>query len=307
MRIAVTGGTGFIGRALLKALIARGDKVLVFSRDRARAKSQLGDSYDYAEWDPNAQSPAAWEHELKGCDALVHLAGESINGGRWTESFKAQLRSSRIQSTRLLVQAIEHLPENERPKVFLSSSGADYYGDTGTRAMTESDANGTTFLAKLCHDWEAEALAAKPFGVRVVLLRTSIVLGESGGALEKMLMAFKFFVGGPIAGGKQYFPWIHRDDMVAAMLVALNDPRYVGPVNMVTDSLPMSEFSKTLGKVMSRPSWFPVPKFLLEVGLGDMGTMLAESKRLAPAVLKANGFVFRYPELESALRASIGK
>lgn len=305
MRIAITGATGFIGKALLKALQERGDSVVAFSRNSARAKAQLGPSVECVEWDAVAETVGPWRDALKGCDALVHLAGESINGGRWTESFKHTLRSSRIQSTKLLVQALGQLAEGERPKVFVSSSGADFYGDTGERAMSEADANGTTFLAKLCLDWEAEALPARALGLRVVLARTSVVLGDKGGALEKMIPAFKLFFGGPIASGKQYFPWIHAEDMTRALIALIDDARYDGPVNMVAQSVPMKEFSRTLGAVLSRPSWFPVPKFLLQIGLGELGTMLAESKRLVPATLLNNGFVFRYPELEPALRAVV--
>ena len=178
--------------------------------------------------------------------------------------------------------------------------------DTGERATSETDANGTTFLAKLCLDWEAEALLARALGLRVVLARTSVVLGDKGGALEKMIPAFKLFFGGPIASGEQYFPWIHAEDMTRALLAVIDDARYDGPVNMVAQSVRMKEFSRTLGAVLSRPSWFRVPTFLLQIGLGELGTMLAESKRLVPTSLLNNGFVFRYPELEPALRASIG-
>jgi uncharacterized protein (TIGR01777 family) len=306
MRVAVTGATGFIGRALVAALIARGDSVLVFTRDRERARAQFGDKIECAQWDAEATDVGEWLAQLKGCDGIVHLAGESINAQRWTESFKKRLRSSRIQSTRLLVEAIEKMAEADRPKVLICSSGADYYGDTGDREMTEQDRNGSTFLSKLCVDWEAEALHARSLGVRVVLARTSIVLGESGGALGQMLTAFKLYMGGPIAGGEQYFPWMHLDDMVAALMAAMDDPRYDGPVNMVTGSVRMREFSAALGKVLSRPSWLPVPKFALKVALGEMGTVIAESKRIAPAVLRSNGFEFRYPQLPSALQAALG-
>jgi uncharacterized protein (TIGR01777 family) len=305
MKVVVTGGTGFIGRKLVRALLSRGDTVVMLARDPLRAKSQLHGA-ESLQWDTGSRG-GAWEAALRGASTVVHLAGESINGQRWTEDYKRRILDSRVEGTRNLVSAIERTPSSERPSVFVSSSGVDYYGDTGDQEKTEDSPAGSTFLADVCVRWEREAQLAREHGARVSCLRTGIVLGDGGGALEKMLLPFKLFVGGPVGGGNQWFPWLHRDDMVAMYLAAIDDPRYAAPFNAVTESVRMRDFARALGSVLKRPSWAPVPKFALQIALGEVGALVAESKRVVPATLKANGFAWRFPTLEGALREVLSK
>jgi uncharacterized protein (TIGR01777 family) len=306
MKVVVTGATGFIGRKLVHALLSRGDTVVMLARDPSRAKSQVSGA-ESIQWDTSSRE-GAWEGALRGAGAVVHLAGESINGQRWNEAYKRRILDSRVEGTRNLVTALARAPSSERPEVFVSASGVDYYGDTGEQEKPEGSPTGSTFLADVCVQWEREALRAREHGARVSCLRTGIVLGDgSGGALEKMLLPFKLFVGGPVGGGNQWFPWLHRDDMVAMYLAALDDPRYAAPFNAVTESVRMRDFARTLGTVLKRPSWAPVPKFALELAMGEVGALVAESKRIVPATLKTNGFAWRFPTLEGALRDVLAK
>jgi uncharacterized protein (TIGR01777 family) len=305
MKVVVTGATGFIGRKLVHALLSRGDTVVMLARDPSRAKSQVSGA-ESVQWDTSSRE-GPWEAALRGAGAVVHLAGESINGQRWNEAYKRRILDSRVEGTRNLVNAVARAPSSERPEVFVSASGVDYYGDTGEQEKTDDSPAGSTFLADVCVQWEREALLAREHGARVSCLRTGIVLGDGGGALEKMLLPFKLFVGGPVGGGNQWFPWLHRDDMVAMYLAALDDPRYAAPFNAVTESVRMRDFARTLGTVLKRPSWAPVPKFALELAMGEVGALVAESKRIVPATLKANGFAWRLPTLEGALRDVLSK
>jgi uncharacterized protein (TIGR01777 family) len=306
MRIVVTGGTGFIGRRLVSVLAARGDEVTLLARDPERALRAVKGAKAAERWDSDS-ADGAWRATLARADVLVHLAGEPINARRWDDAHKARIRDSRVAGTRHLVEAMRALPSSERPKVFASASGVDFYGDTGDDEKIESSPAGTTFLSEVCVAWEREAFEARSLGVRVNAARTGIVLGDGGGALEQMLLPFKMFVGGPIGGGKQWFPWLHVEDMVAMYLGAIDDPRFDGPYNAVTESVRMSEFARALGKVLSRPSWLPVPGFALRVALGELGALVAESKRISPALLRSIDFRFAFPTLEGALRAVLAR
>jgi uncharacterized protein (TIGR01777 family) len=306
MKVVVTGGTGFIGRRLVAALRKRGDEVWLFARDPSRAVASAAEGVRAERWDTESEG-GPWQQVLSKADALVHLAGEPINSHRWNDAHKARVRDTRENGTRNLTRAIAALPSSERPKVFASSSGVDYYGDTGDLEMTEDSPCGTTFLSDVCVRWEREALAAREHGVRVACARTGIVLGDGGGAFEQMLLPFKLFVGGPVGGGRQWFPWLHAEDMVGMYLAAIDDPRFSGPFNAVTESVRMSDFAKALGKAMSRPSWLPVPKFALSLALGEMGSLVAESKRIAPAFLRSIAFGWKHPSLDGALREVLAK
>lgn len=301
MKIALTGATGLIGRALVAMLRKRGDHVLALVRDPARARTQLSPGTECVTWDA-ATAEGAWVAAMQGSDAVIHLAGEPISGGRWTESKKRRLWDSRVDGTRHLVEAIGAMPSSARPGVFVCASGVDYYGDSGEIEKPEGSPPGETFLSKLCVAWEAEAEKSRAHGLRVTCVRTGVVLGEKGGALEQMITPFKMFVGGPVGSGRQWFPWLHLTDMLAMYLTALDDPRYTEPFNAVTHAVRMAEFSETLGKVMNRPSWLPVPGFALRIALGEMGAMLMESKRVVPATLRERGFEWRFADLEQALR-----
>jgi uncharacterized protein len=304
-KIVATGATGFIGTALVAALRAAGDAVVVLSRDAERARQQLGDVTAVT---CDLQSLGPWTTALAGAAAIVHLAGEPIAGRRWDARQKQRLRDSRVEATRTLVEAIAALPATSRPRALISASGADYYPfapDTefDDDEVTEAAAPGDSFLARLCRDWEAEARAAERLGVRVVCMRTGIVLGP-GGALAKMTTPFKLFVGGRIGNGRQWVPWIHRDDAIRAYLAAVEDDRYTGPINLVTASVRNAELSRALGKALGRPSWLPVPGFALRAAFGELADYALHGRCVVPKRLRELGFTWTYPNLDEALAHS---
>jgi uncharacterized protein (TIGR01777 family) len=303
MRVLITGGTGFVGTAIVAALRARGDALVVVSRDAGRART-LG---DVAAVEGDLQSPGPWTTALPGAAAVIHLAGEPIAARRWSAQQKQILRDSRVETTRVLVEAIAASPEGARPRTLITASGSDYYPfaldkEFDDDEVTERDEPGDTFLARLCRDWEAEARAAERLGVRVVCMRTALVLGP-GGALPRLKTPFKLFAGGRIGSGRQWVPWIHRDDVVRAYAAALDDARYTGPINLVTDAVRNEELSRAIGQAMHRPSWLPVPAFALRAALGEFAEHLLHGRRMVPARLRALGFTWTRPTLEEALAA----
>jgi uncharacterized protein (TIGR01777 family) len=292
MNIIIAGGTGFIGGALVDALVGRGDKVTLVTRDPAAAKVRWGSKVDTTGW--NALS-------VEGADAVINLAGESIASGRWTPARKLELIKSRIDSTRQIVAAISRA--GKKPKVLLNASAVGYYGDVPSGDVPENAAQGQGFLAALCGQWEREALAAEPLGLRVALLRIGIVLEEDGGALAKMSLPFKLFGGGPMGSGRQGFPWIHRADVVGGILFLLDKP-ISGPVNFAgPQALDNREFSAALGRALHRPSWAPAPGFALKIVLGEMAEMLLGGQRILPKKLLEAGYAFKYPTADAALTA----
>jgi uncharacterized protein len=293
MKIVIAGGTGFIGQALVARWNQDGHQLRVLSR-RPRGAHEV-------EWTPDGTS-GPWASTLDGADAVVNLAGESIASGRWTAARKGRIRDSRIRATRSLVAAIESVPR--RPTVFLSGSAIGYYGPRGDEPVTEETPPGDDFLASVCREWEGEALKAARW-TRVVLLRTGIVLERDGGALPQMALPFKLFAGGPVGSGRQYQPWIHRDDWVGMATWALRTPEMTGPLN-VTAPNPVTnrEFAQTLGRILHRPAIMPAPAFAMRAALGEMAdALLLTGARVIPARAQALGFAFRYPTLEAALRA----
>jgi uncharacterized protein len=305
MRVAVTGATGMLGSALVRALVERGDEVTALSRTAVRAADALGVPAET--WaDPEAERPPL--EALRGRDAVVHLLGEVI-AQRWSDETKREIRDSRVLSTRNLVASLGERAAEERPRVLVSGSGAGWYGQRGDERLDESAAEpGDDFLAQLSRDWEAEARAAEELGVRVVLSRTGVVLSDSGGALEKMLPFFKAGIGGPVAGGRQYVPWVHRDDVVGATMFALDNEAVRGPVN-VTAPEPVTnrELSRTLGRVLRRPAFAPVPALAVKALYGDMAQIVTTGQRAVPARLTELGYSFRQPDLEPALRDATGR
>jgi uncharacterized protein len=287
MRVAVTGATGTIGRALVDALRERGDEVTALSRS--------------TNWsDPKSEPPP--EDVLRGRHGVVHLLGEQI-AQRWTDDARREIRDSRILSTRNLVTALGELPEDERPNVLISGSGAGWYGHRGDERLDESLPAGDDFLAQLTVDWEAEARRAEALGVRVVLNRTGVVLSPSGGALAKMLPFFKLGIGGPVAGGRQYVPWIHLDDVIGAILFELDTEAVTGPVNLTApEPVTNRELSKALGRVLRRPAIAPVPALAVKALYGDMAEIVTTGQRAVPVKLTEIGYAFRRPRLEDALR-----
>ena len=290
-----------IGRALVRELRERGDEVIALSRDPECAAASLG--VEAQAWrDPKGEPPPP--DSLRGNDAVAHLLGETV-AQRWTEAAKREIRDSRILSTRQLVAGLAELSPDERPRVLVSQSATGFYGPRGDERLSEEAAAGDDFLAKVVRDWEAEAQRAVELDMRVVTTRTGVVLSEQGGALEKMLPFFKLGIGGPVAGGKQYVPWVHLDDVVGA-LVACIDGDLSGPVN-VTAAEPATnrELSKTLGKVLKRPAFAPVPGLAVKALYGEMAMIVTTGQRAVPARLEESGYRFRRPSLEAALRATI--
>jgi uncharacterized protein len=305
MRVAVSGATGMIGATLVRALAARGDEVTALSRNAQRARQTL--DLPAETWaDPKSELPPL--DALSGRDGVVHLLGEVI-AQRWSDETKREIRESRVLSTRNLVAALGELPADERPSVLVSGSGAGWYGHRGDERLDESTPEpGDDFLAQLSADWEAEARRAEELGVRVVLNRTGVVLSESGGALEKMLPFFKAGIGGPVAGGRQYVPWVHVDDVVGATIFALDNEAVSGPVN-VTAPEPVTnrELSKTLGRVLHRPAFAPVPALAVPTLYGEMAEIVTTGQRAVPGRLTELGYAFNQPELEAALRDATGR
>jgi uncharacterized protein (TIGR01777 family) len=303
MKIIVTGSTGLIGTALVRSFLARGDQVTRVVRRTSQIKG--ADGAALVQWDPAAGKIDA--RGLEGHDAAVHLAGENIAEGRWTESKKARIRDSRVQGTRLFAEALAGL--SARPRTLISASATGYYGDRGDEILREDSAPGNDFLADVCRQWEAAADAARQSGIRVVHPRFGIVLSAEGGALAKMLMPFRLGVGGRIGDGKQYMSWIALDDVIEAIHHMLATETLTGPVNTVAPNpVTNAEFTRTLGRVLERPTLFHVPVFGLRLAFGEMAdAALLSSARVEPARLLATNFKFAYPTLESALRHVLGR
>jgi hypothetical protein len=292
MRIAVTGASGLIGGALLPSLRAGGHEVLRLVR---RSPS----SGDEVRWDPlTKQIDAA---RLEGLDAVVHLSGENIAAGRWTDAKKARLRSSRVGSTRFLSETLAGL--TRKPSVLVSASALGYYGDRGDAWVGETDPPAADFFGQLSVEWEAAAAHAAHAGIRVVHPRTGVVLSPTGGALGKMLRPFRLGVGGVVGSGRQYFSWIALDDVVGVIQHLLARSDLVGPVNVSSpEPVTNAELTKTLGRVLGRPTIVPVPAFALRIAFGEVADALLASTRMRPERLLATAYRFRFPELEEALR-----
>jgi uncharacterized protein (TIGR01777 family) len=301
MRITLTGATGLIGVRLVRALRDRGDDVTVLSRNPSGAAARLG--VEAVGWDPMA-GPAP-DVALAGRDAVVHLAGEPV-AQRWNADVKRRIRESREVGTRHLVAGIEALAQ--RPRVLVSSSAVGYYGKHGDERVPESTPPGDDFLAGVCVAWEREALRAQELGLRVALVRTGVVLDADGGALAKMLLPFRLGLGGPVAGGGQYMPWIHADDLVALYLAALDGDDWQGPLNAAApEPVTNAAFSKALGRALRRPAIAPVPGFAVKLLYGDMAEIVTEGQRAVPRRALERGFAFRRAELEDALRSALGR
>lgn len=299
MNVTVTGATGLIGRRLVAALRARGDAVTVLSRDPGRARKALG--VEAVAWDPEAApAPTA---ALAGRDAVVHLAGEPV-AQRWSADAKRRIRSTREQGTRNLVAGIA--AAEPCPAVLVSASGVGYYGPRGDEDVTEDDPPGEDFLAGVCTAWEDEAQGAEAHGVRVVRVRTGVVLDRSGGALQKMLLPFRLGIGGPVAGGRQWMPWIHVDDLVGLYLATLDGAGWTGPVNAsAPDPATNRDFSKALGRALRRPALLPVPALALRALYGDMAQIVTTGQRAVPARAQALGHRFVHTDLDEALRSAL--
>lgn len=298
MRALVTGATGFIGRKLVGML----KRPVVLSRRPEAAQRLLGDVQVFA-WEPESGPPPP--QSLEGVEAVFNFAGESVAAGRWTAKRKALIRSSRVVGTRNLVAGIE--AHKSRPKVLISASGVDYYGERGDEVLEESAAPGSGFLAEVCREWETEAQHAAQFGIRVCTPRIGIVLGQGGGALERMLAPFKLGLGGRLASGRHWMPWIHLDDLAALLLHAAKFG-LTGPLNAVAPA-PVTnlQFTRALAKAARRPAILPVPEFALRLMFGELAGVLLASKRVVPHAAIGAGFRFKYASLDDALNQILGE
>lgn len=297
MKILIAGGTGFVGEQLSRELLSAGHTVVVLTRNLTQARAKLVDEVDFIEWtDPESDILARVLHSV---DCIINLAGESIGSGRWTKAKKEKILNSRIETTRTIVETIKHI--EAKPKVLISASAIGFYGPCRDEELNESSPAGQDFLARVCTAWEWEAYRAKHAGVRVVPVRIGVVLGK-GGALQRMLPLFRFYIGGPSGNGNQWFSWVHINDLVKIIRFIAENESVHGPVNATAPQpLKMRDFCSVLGKVMGRPSWLPVPGYILRLGLGEMADLVLNGQRVIPEKLLAAGYQFQYPTVEGAL------
>jgi hypothetical protein len=301
MKIAITGATGLVGTSLVNKLHNEGNQIIVFTRNSDKARrifpSAAFSNVEIVQYTP--QKSGEWQQKISGCDAVVNLAGEPI-AERWTAQQKQAILESRQIGTRKIIEAIAKAAE--KPQVLVSGSAIGYYGTSETTVFDETSSPGNDFLAQVCQNWEAEAEKVKEFGVRLVIVRIGIVLAN-GGALGKMIGPFKMFAGGPIGNGRQWFSWIHRDDLVNLIATAIARPDMSGVYNATSPNpVKMGQLCQALGEVMNRPSWLPVPDFVLEVLLGDGAKVVLEGQQVLPKQTQSTGFSYQYPELKPALQ-----
>jgi uncharacterized protein len=299
MRVTVTGATGRLGNRIVSALGQRGDEVTVLSRNPEKARGALG--LEAHAWRPETQpAPVA---ALAGRDAVIHLASEDI-GQRWSDDVKRRILDSRELGTRNLVEGLR--ATDPRPAVLVSASAVGYYGPRGDEPVSEDDAPGDDFQARVCVAWEREAAAAEQLGIRVVRLRAGVMLLRGGGALGRMLPFFRLGGGGPVAGGRQYISWIHVDDAVGLYLAALDGEAWNGPINATAPGLATNkEFSRALGRTLHRPAIAPVPSLALRVLYGEMADVVIYGQRAVPERAQALGYRFAHPDLDEALRSAL--
>ena len=294
MKIFITGGSGFVGTDLSHYLLKEGHSVIATGRSSSH-KLVGHDNFQYISADTTQKGD--WQNALHNVDAAVNLAGINILR-LWTDSYKAQIYDSRILTTSNLVEAMP----GDKGVTLCSTSAAGYYGNRGDEILKEDARPGDDFLAKVCIDWEKEAYQAEAKGIRVVTMRFGVVLGKSGGPIKKMLPAFKFFVGGPMGNGKHWFPWIHMNDLISAILFILENREIKGPVNFcASEPVRNIDFAKALGNTLNRPSFMTVPAFMIRLIMGKLGASLLNSQRVSPDKLTRYGFKFQHPDINSAL------
>ncbi|MGA8180474.1 MAG: TIGR01777 family oxidoreductase [Desulfobacterales bacterium] len=295
MKIFISGGTGFVGTTLVRYLLDLGHSVI------ATGSSSTHDSIDHENFlfiSADTTEKGSWQDSLNNIDVLINLAGRTIFN-RWSDRYKKEIYNSRILTTRNLVEAIP----DSKEVVLCSTSAVGYYGDRGEEILKEDAVPGNDFLATVSMDWEKAAFLAEEKGARVAILRFGVVLGKNGGALAKMIPAFKSFAGGPVGSGDQWFPWIHMDDLISAMMFIIENQAMKGPVNFCAPNpVRNRDFAKALGKVLGRPSFMKTPSFMIRALMGEMGTALLGSQRTVPDKLLKNGFEFQYPDIGKALR-----
>jgi hypothetical protein len=298
-KIIITGATGAIGQSLAKEIITRGQDVILFTRNIETAKKKIPNASKYVKWE--YEYIDRWKNELIGINGIIHLAGANLGAKRWNKNYKKLAYDSRIISTRNLVEAIKSV--DQKPKVFITSSAVGYYGNRYDEVLDESSSHGNDFLATLCNDWEMEAQKVELYGVRRVSLRTGLVLMKNEGVLKQLLLPFKLFIGGPLGNGRQWFPWIHIDDVIGIYLRAIDDENLKGPVNVASSGIVrMKEFAKTFGKVLRRPSIFPIPKLAMKVVAGEIADYAVMSQRISVEKILNAGYKFKFENLEETLR-----
>lgn len=303
MRIVVTGGTGMIGRPLVYELAAAGHKLTVLSRNPDKQRPTLPGGVVVESWD--ARSLGAWAEHVDGADAVINFAGEGIAGDsflpdRWTDEKRRQIRESRLNAGRVVVEAIR--AASSRPQVLLQSSAIGYYGPRGDEIVTEESSPGNDFLAQVCVEWEAATADVESLGVRRVVTRTGLVLTEEGGPLERLILPYKLFGGVYFGNGQQWWPWIHMDDEIRALRFLLENSDASGPFNLVSPNpVTNRDFGKALGRAMQRPSYMPVPGFAMRLLVGDVATVVLDGQRAIPKKLEDLGFTFEFSEVEPAL------
>ena len=298
MKILITGASGLIGKALQTSFRDKGHEMLLASRSEAKVAGHIQWSADTGFRDEDLS-------RLEGLDAVIHLAGENVSGLRWTDEKKKSIRDSRVFGTRSMIETFDKLAD--KPKLFISGSAIGFYGDRGDDKLAESSAAGKTFLAEVCKEWEAESRRAEDLGIRTVLLRTGIVLSKDGGALATMLTPFKFGVGGVIGDGKQWMSWISLEDVVGIVNFALENESVRGALNVVAPNpVTNEEFTKTMGTVLYRPTFLPLPEFAVHMVFGEMGdALLLDSTRVVPKRLKDAGYQFKFADLKRALENAV--
>lgn len=298
MKIAISGGTGLVGKALTNELIDNGHEVIILTRSKKTSSANP----QYVQWLNDGDQP---EKALEGIDAIVNLAGASINS-RWTDEYKREILESRLRATSEMNRIIEKL--KLKPKVLINASAVGYYGTSLTEEFSEQSAQGHDFLAETVARWETEASAASDSGVRVVLCRFGVVLDKKGGALPRMVLPYKLFGGGKVGSGQQWLSWIHIKDVVGGIMFAIEKKQLAGPVNFsAPEPVKMDQFGKTLAKVINKPHWMPVPSVMLKLLLGEMSILVLEGQRVRPEKLLSTGYVFRFPHLSAALNDIFGK
>ncbi|NJN29683.1 MAG: TIGR01777 family protein [Synechococcales cyanobacterium RM1_1_8] len=301
MKVAITGATGFVGSRLVERLVEAGHQVVVLTRSVSKAEQRFPQaefpSLEFVAYSP--ETLAEWQGVICQCQGVINLAGEPIAEKRWSVDQKNEILNSRVDTTRSLVQAIEQA--ESKPQVFVSGSAIGYYGTSETATFDEGSGPGDDFLAEVCKQWEAEAQKVSD-GVRLVILRIGVVL-DNGGAVAKMLPAFRAFAGGPIGSGRQWFSWVDREDLVSLIIQALTDGQMQGAYNATSPNpVTMKQMTDSLGEVMGRPSWMPVPGFALELLLGEGAKVVLEGQKVMPKQTQASGFEYEYGELKDSLK-----
>lgn len=292
MRVLITGGSGFVGSHLCQRLYERGHEILVVSRNPSRAQAKLPPRTEIR--------PAILDFAASQPEAVINLAGDSITEGRWSEEKKQRLLDSRLNTTNAIVKLCEQL--SKPPQRLISASAMGYYGDQGDNEVTEQTPPGNEFIAELCQKWESAAQQAEQFGVRVAFIRIGLVLDRTGGSLAKMLPAFKMGLGGTLGSGKQYMPWIHREDLIRLIIFLLENEQLSGPFNAsAPHPVTNAEFTRALANSLGRPALLPVPELALKLIFGEKSRVLLNGAKMKPHRLQDNGFEFKFPELNQAL------